>query len=487
MSDARHLQEGLRGALSAPAAGQAGQGRADAAAGAAASASAQGRDAPAAPPAPEAGLGLPRSAGADLMRPPLAAVRFLSLSLAAAVLVGIAWASQAVMEEVARGEGRIIPAGKLRTVQYLEGGIVKAIAVKEGDRVRRGQLLLRMDPVASGSLLDKNRALLAGLQAKIIRLRAELAGSPLRYEEAFEKTHPRLVAQNRKLFDARRREIRSALAALEEKARQKRQEIREARARLSSLEQAVEIARQELQLIEPLARDRVVSRASLLAARGKLNDLEGQRQVLALSLPRLEAALDEIAARARERRSAFRAEALSRLNEAQIKHAALAQSLRADADKLRRTEVRSPVDGIIKTLFVNTIGQVVKPGGDIAEIVPLSDNLLVETRIRPRDIAFLRPGQRAVVKLTSYDYAIYGALEGSLLRIGADSITDRRGRTYYLAYVRTRSNSLASGGRQLPVILGMMAQVDIVTGRKSLLQYLTKPLHRMASDSFRER
>ena len=464
MSDARHLQEDLKAALSSE-----GAERPDASSS----------------PAPEAGI--PRAASADLMRPPLAAARFLSLSLVAVVLAAIGWSSQAVVEEVSRGEGRIIPAGKVRTVQYLEGGIVKAIAVREGDRVKKGQLLLRMDPVGAGSLLDKNRALAAGLQARILRLRAELAGRPLRYDAAFAAAHPRLVAQNRRLFEERRREIASALAALEEKARQKRQEIRETKARIASLDRAVAIAREELELITPLARDRVVPRARLLAARGKLNDLEGERKVLSLSLPRLEAALSEIAARARERRAAFRAETLSRLNEAQVKHAALTQSLRADADKLRRTEVRSPVDGIIKTLFVNTIGQVIRPGGDIAEIVPLSDSLLVETRIRPRDIAFLRPGQRAVVKLTAYDYALYGALEGRLARIGADSITDDRGRTYYLAYVRTRRNSLLHDGRELPVIPGMMAQVDIVTGRKTLLRYLTKPLHRMASESFRER
>jgi len=438
-------------------------------------------------PAAAAPSGRPTAASADLLRPASKSVRLLSISIAAAVAAAIAWSSQAVIQEVSVGQGRVVPAGKVQRVQYFEGGIVKSIAVHEGDHVKKGQLLLRMDPTEAGSLLGKNRELLAGLRAKIIRYQAMLAHKPLHYDPDFARAHPLLVAQNRKLYAARESEIRAALAALDEKARQKTQEIRETESRIASLKRAVDIAAKQLALVAPLARDHIVSRAELLAAKARLNDLEGQRDALELSLPRLRAALEEISRTREEKRNSFRSQVLDRLNDTQVKYSALSQSLTADAGKVRRTEVLSPVDGVIKTLFVNTLGQVVRPGGDIAEIVPATDSLLIETRIRPRDIAFLRPGQKAVVKLTSYDYALYGALKGTLERISADSVTDKKGQTYYLADVRTEQNYLLHKGHKLPVIPGMVARVDILTGEKTLFRYITKPLHRMASESFRER
>ncbi len=436
------------------------------------------------PPSPS---GLPTSVSAPLMRPVSGAVRLLSLSMAAAVAAAVAWSTQAVVQEVTIGQGRVVPAGKVRKVQYYEGGIVKDILVHEGDKVKKGQLLLRIDPTGAGSLLGKNRALLAGLRARIIRLKAQLSGHELSYEADFASAHPDLVAQNRNLYEAARSEIASALAALEDKARQKTNEIAETKARIASLRRAVAIARKELALVAPLARDHIVSKAELLAARGKLNDLEGQQEALRLSLPRLRAGLEEIRNLQAEKTSNFRTRTLTELNEAQVKFAALSQSLTADADKLRRTGVRSPVDGVIKAMHVNTIGQVVKPGGEIAEIVPATTNLLIETRFRPQDIAFLRPGEPAVVKLTAYDYTIYGALKGRLERISADSVTDEKGHTFYLAEVRTSANYLLHKGKKLPVIPGMVAQVDIITGEKTIFQYITKPLHRMASESFHER
>ena len=470
MNDAAALQEKLRKAVDA---GRTAQG---------------GGEAAAPEAAPEArALGRPTAASADLLRPVAKSVRLMSLSIAAAVAAAVAWSTQAIIQEAAIGEGRVVPAGKVRKVQYFEGGIVKQIAVHEGDRVKKGQLLLRIDPTDAGSLLGKNRELLAGLRARMIRYRAMLAGKPLVYDPAFARAHPRLVAQNRKLYEARNREITAALAALDEKASQKRHEISETRSRIASLGRAVEIARKQYELIAPLAKSHAISKAELLAAESRLNDLKGQREALELALPRLRAGLAEIRRLKEEKRNTFRSEILGRLNDAQVKYSALEQSLNADADKVRRTEVLSPVDGVVKTLFVNTIGQVVRPGGDVAEIVPATSSLLIETRVRPRDIAFLHPGQKAVVKLTSYDYALYGALKGRLERISADSVTDKQGRTFYLVNVRTARNYLLHKGHKLPIIPGMVARVDIITGEKTLFRYLTKPLHRMASESFRER
>ncbi|HFC05600.1 MAG TPA: HlyD family type I secretion periplasmic adaptor subunit [Rhizobiales bacterium] len=435
----------------------------------------------------QAPSGLPSSASADLMKPPSRSARLMSLSLAAAVFAAIIWAKFAYLEEVTRGQGKVVPASKVQVVQNLEGGIIRDIAIRPGAVVHKGQLLLKIDPTGFDAKLNEHREQVAGLKARIVRLSARLDGKELSYDKAFAAAYPILVAQNRKLYASRSNELKAALAALDQKAAQKQQEMTEIKARKASLARAVAIARQELDLTAKLARDQIVSKAELLAAQGKENDLAGQLEAAELALPRLAAGLAEIRNMRQEKNNSFKADILARLNDSQIKYSALEKTIEGDTDRVQRTEVRSPVDGIVKALYTSTIGQVVKPGADLVEIVPQDDSLLVETRIRPQDIAFLRIGQKAVVKLTAYDYALYGSLEGKLVRIGADSITGKKGETYYLVDVRTNENHLSRNGKNLPIIPGMVAGVDILTGEKTVLNYMTKPMHRMASEALRER
>ena len=431
--------------------------------------------------------GMPTSVSADLMAPPSSSARIMSLSIVVTVLGAIAWSSHAVVEEVTIGQGRVVPAGKVQVVQNLEGGIIRQISVKPGAVVHKGQLLLKIDPTGFDSKLNERREQIAGLSARITRYQAQLKKQPLVYKSDFTKKYPKLVSQNKKLYTSRLAEITSALAAIDDKAAQKQQEISETKARQASLEKALAIANKELEIIARLARDNVVSESEHLASQAKVNDLEGQIEAMVLALPRLKSGLKELANMKQEKLSNFRSDILAKLNESQIKISSLKKSIEGDADRVKRTQVKSPVDGIVKALHTNTIGQVVKPGADLVEIVPQNDSLLIETRIEPKDIAFLHLGQKAVVKLTAYDYALYGSLEGKLERIGADSITDKKGNTFYLVNVRTQKSYLKRKSEQLPIIPGMVARVDIITGKKTIFRYMTKPLHRMATEALRER
>ena len=431
--------------------------------------------------------GMPTSVSADLMQPPSSSARIMSLSIVVTVLGAIAWSSHAVVQEVTIGQGRVVPAGKVQIVQNLEGGIIRQITIKPGAVVHKGQLLLKIDPTGFDSKLKERREQIAGLSARITRYHSQLNNTPLKFDLAFAKKYPKLVSQNNKLYRSRLAEITSALAAIDDKSAQKQQEITETKARQVSLEKALAISNKELEIISRLARDNVVSKSELLASQAKVNDLEGQIEAMVLALPRLNSGLKELANMKREKLSNFRSDILAKLNEAQIKISSLKKSIEGDADRVKRTQVKSPVDGIVKALHTNTIGQVVKPGADLVEIVPQNDSLLIETRIQPKDIAFLHLGQKAVVKLTAYDYALYGSLEGKLERIGADSITDKKGNTYYLVDVRTNKTYLKRKSEKLPIISGMVARVDIITGKKTIFRYMTKPLHRMATEALHER
>jgi adhesin transport system membrane fusion protein len=431
--------------------------------------------------------GVPTAISADLLTLPSARTRGVMLSLAGLVGVFVAWAAVASIQEVTTGRGRVTPASKIQVVQNLEGGIIRDILVREGASVREGDVIVRIDPTLAGSTLGEAREKLLGLGLTIGRLEAEIDGRPLVFPADVTASRPDLVAHQREHYESRRKEIDGAIAPLNLQEQQRAQEIKEAEARLGTLTRAVDIARQEAQMARDLERTRAASRAELLAAEAKLNDLTGQLEATRLALPRLNAAMAEVASRRTERIEAFRGDALQRLAAARVEHAAIAEASRSSEDKVARTTVRAPTDGIVKTVHVTTLGQVVQPGHNLVEIVPANDTLVVEAQVRPQDIAFLRPGQEALVKLTAYDFAIYGGLTARLEHIGADSITTEKGETYYVVRVRTEKAQLAHRGGTLPIIPGMVADVDVITGSKTVLGYLTKPLVRLRQTAMRER
>jgi adhesin transport system membrane fusion protein len=319
------------------------------------------------------------------------------------------------------------------------------------------------------------------------RLRAEVDEAIIAFAPEVLDEARRVARNERALYAARRDALKSELDVLRSQAAQREQELIELSTRLDQLERSHALALEELEITEPLAASHVVSRVQLLRLQRQVNDLKGELETTRLAEPRVEAALHEAKRKIEERHLNFRAEAQRELNAVEAEAAALQEVIAAEADMVSRTEVRSPVRGTVKQLFVSTVGGVVQPGEDLVEIVPLEDNLLVEARIKPADIAFLHPGQLAVVKVTAYDFAIYGGLDGVVEDISADTITDDRGDSFYRVRVRTTDVALPDTDEPLPIIPGMTTQVDILTGEKTVLDYLLKPILRAKDRALRER
>jgi adhesin transport system membrane fusion protein len=375
----------------------------------------------------------------------------------------------------------------VQVVQNLEGGIVAAIPVREGAVVEPGQILLRIDDVRAASDLRESRQRYLALLGALGRLQAEVEGTLITLAPEVLTDAPEVAANERALYRARDEALKSEIAILQSQATQRRQELAELSTRLDQLARWRALATEELEIKRPLAARRVVSKIELLQLEREVNDLAGDLESARLSVPRIETALIEAERRIEERGLSFRAEAQRELNAVQAEAKALAAAITATADQVERTEVRSPVRGTIKRLLVTTLGGVVQPGEDLVEIVPLEDSLLVEAQVRPADIAFLHPGQPAKVKITAYDFSIYGGLEGVVEDISADTITDERGESFYRIRVRTDDNALEHNGEILPIIPGMTAQVDILTGEKTVMDYLLKPILKAKERALRER
>jgi adhesin transport system membrane fusion protein len=410
---------------------------------------------------------------------------------AGCVLVALLWASVAKLDEVTVGQGQVIPSGKVQVVQNLEGGIVSEILVEPGQVVRRGQPLMRIDDKRFSSSYMEGDAKDAALRARIARLTAEASLKPFSPPPDLEQTKPELVRQERDVYESRRRDFEAGLGVLQRQAEQRGQELAEMEARVSRLEESLGLVHQELEMMRPAAEKGVVSRVDLIRLERQANDLTGELEVARLSVPRLRAAEREVKQKAEQYTADFRAQASRELSEARADQSVVSATKVALEDRLERTLVRAPVAGTVKQVKVNTVGGVVQPGMDLVEIVPIEDTLLVEARIRPSDIAFLRPGLPAMVKLSAYDFSIYGGIEGTVEHISADAILDdrpgTRGESFYIVRVRTQHASRGAGDHNLKIIPGMQATVDIRTGRKTVLQYLLKPILRAKQTALRER
>jgi adhesin transport system membrane fusion protein len=424
--------------------------------------------------------------GAQLLRP-RAFAHLLLVAIAAFFILFFAWASWATLDEVTRGEGRVIPSSQVQVVQNLEGGIVSQILVHEGEIVERGQVLLQIDNIRAAADLRENRKRHLALVGALARLRAEVGATGIAFAPEVLAAAGEVVRNERDLFDARQEALASELAILRSQALQREQELAELQRRMSQLEGSYALALEELEITEPLAARRIVPKIDLLRLKRQINDLAGELETTRLSIERVRSASDEAARRIEEKSLSFRAEAQRELNVVQAEAAALEEKIAADTDRVERTDVRSPVRGTIKQLFVNTVGGVIQPGEDLVEIVPLEDTLLVEAKVRPADIAFLRPGQAATVKVTAYDFSIYGGLDAVVEDISADTITDEQGERFYRIRVRTSDSTLEKAGTALPIIPGMTTEVDILTGEKTVMDYLLKPILRARYNALRER
>ncbi|MDD5330667.1 MAG: HlyD family type I secretion periplasmic adaptor subunit [Sulfuricella sp.] len=410
--------------------------------------------------------------------------RILLRAVAIVAVVFVAWAAIAEIDEVTRGEGKVIPSRQLQVLQSMDGGIVSEISAQEGQVVEAGQALLKVDSTRFESSVRENRAQYFSLMAKAARLRALTEEKPFVPPPEVVEGDPKTVEEEQRLYEARKSELDAQISIARQQLSQRQQELVEARAKREQAAQAYDLSARELAVTKPLISSGAVSEVDLLRLERDVGRFRGERDMATAQISRSQAAIAEATRKIQEVELTFRNEAGKELAETMGKLGALSEGNVGLADRVKHSIIRSPVRGTVKRLLVNTVGGVVQPGKDVIEVVPLEDRLLLEAKVQPKDIAFLRPGQKAVVKFTAYDFSIYGGLDATLDQIGADTITDERGNTYYVVRVRTFKSQL---GKNLPIIPGMVAEVDIVTGQKSILAYLLKPVLRAKQAAFSER
>ncbi len=440
---------------------------------------------------------------AALARRPRFGPRVLSLTVGCLFLCLLIWASLADVDEVTHAEGQVISSQRTQSIQNLEGGILQGILVREGQVVEKGTPLARLDnEVAESSFRDAMNKALEN-HAAIIRLEAELKGEPPVFPEDLEKNlealvgnrdraglhvkATQIVADQQAIYDARVQQRQAELRVLESQHQQRQREVEEEMARKNQLDRSLTLAMEQRNAAYPLMQRRNYSRMEFLGLEQKVVQLRGDIESLAASIPKTQAAAREAEQRIQFRKAELDAAVTEEINKRRAELTSLRETLSAGGDRVTRTELRSPVRGTIKQICINTVGGVVKPGESIMEVVPLDDTLLVEARVRPADVAFLHPGQTAMVKISAYDFSIYGGLEATLEQISADTIEDKRGDFHYLIKVRTTRTSIIHHQDELPIIPGMMATVDILTGKKTVLDYLLKPILKARQNALRER
>jgi len=398
----------------------------------------------------------------------------------------LAWAAEGKIDEIVRGEGKVVPSNQVQIVQSLDGGVVKDIQVREGQHVEPGEVLLRIDPTRFSSSLGENRAEYLALKARAARLEALANNTLFVAPEDVLAEAPDLINMERRAWEARTHELDATLNIAREQLNQRRQELRETQANRDQAATSCGLTSRELQVTRPLLKSGAVSEVDLLRLQRDVARFCGEQRAAAAQIERIESSIHEAESKIQEAELNIRNQARNDLSEARSRLAMLSESQAALIDRVRLAEIRSPVRGTIKTLMANTVGGVIQPGKDIIEIVPSDDTLLLEVRIQPRDIAFLHPEQKAEIKFTAYDFAIYGGLQGEVEQIGADTITDERGNAYYIVRVRTARASL-DDAELLRIIPGMVADVNILTGKRTLLQYLLKPILRAKANALTER
>jgi len=404
-----------------------------------------------------------------------------------AIAMFLAWANFAFIDEIARGDGEIIPSGENQMIQNLEGGIVEEILVKEGESVKKGQILLKINNEKSRSSFSSNEIKADAIEAKISRLKAESSGNTFELNKSLEERIPVFVANEKSLYAMHMKQLDSKLNALREQLIQRKQELSEAKTHEKHLQSSSQMIEQEVRMTKPMVARGVSSKRDFLKLQREANEIEDRYIATKKSIPRLESAIKEVESRINETTLIFRSEAKMQLNEAVAELRGLRANSTALEDQVSRTIVRAPMNGVVQKLFVHTVGGVIKPGADIIEIVPSDQTLLVEVKIKPSDIAFIYFEQKAIVKFSAYDFSIYGGLEGKVVHISADTIKDQKDNVFYTVRIKTTKNHIGDESKSLKIIPGMTVSVDIITGQKSVLDYILKPILKTKQYTFTER
>jgi adhesin transport system membrane fusion protein len=416
---------------------------------------------------------------------------FIIILVVGVLCTFLLWSSLAEIDQISRAEGKVIPSGKIQIIQSAEQGVVTDILVRSGEQVSAGQLLIRLDDTTTASSAGEVEARVLALLAQVERLRVESSGlteTDYVCAERVADIAPDVCVAELDLLKSRLQGLLSTTNVLAQRVEQRQRELNERGANRVRITSTLDIAQQRLALITPMAERGLAARTDLLALQGEVADLTGQIAALEEGTAGLVAAHREAELQLNQATLQFHQEALSELTMRRAELASAQQQLRGASDRVTRTELRSPVDGVVNSIEITTIGGVVTPGQRVLDIVPKSDFLLVEARLKPSDVAFVIPGQQARIKFTAYDFSVYGGIDGVVDNVSADSIVDQQTReTYYLVTVRADETALHHKGRELSILPGMVTSVDIITGKHSILQYLLKPINKVQQEALIER
>jgi len=411
----------------------------------------------------------------------------ITWTIVLAVLWLIFWANMAELDKIVRGSGKVVPSNKVQVVQNLEGGIISEIFTSSGDIIKKGQTLIQLDNTQFSSSFSEKLLEMQALQAKAARLTAEANESsfiaPESYDSDFEK---QFYIREQSLLTERQKQQDISIEIIQQQILQHQTELDNAREQLDQLGDSLKLLDKEIEMTEPLVKRGFASEVSLLKTRRERNDTFGKLNSIEQSIPKFLALISETEQKITEIKQKNRNEAQESLNETLARISQLENINVALEDKVQRTNIKSPVSGVISELLVNTLGEVVQPGSDLAKIVPIEDSLVLETRIQPSDIGFIKKGLPAKVKFTAYDFSVYGGLDGIVEQVSADTITDEEGKSYYLVRIRTGKNYLGSESQPLNLMPGMMASVDVIVGKHTILDYLLKPILKTKELALRE-
>jgi len=412
---------------------------------------------------------------------------FVILVIALFFATAIAWMSWAEVDVVIRGSGKVSPASQVQNLQSLEGGIISDILVFEGQDVKAGQPLIKISDVAFSSSFEENRLLALELQARSYRLNAEAFDLEFKAPEDINKEAPQLVKSEKSLFDSHRQQLKETLSGLEEKIRQQQSALREAQSKQSQLTKSLRLLKKEIEIKKPLKDRGIISEVEFLQLQQREAELDGELEGVKLSIPRIESTIEEARFNKLKEKLNFQNNAKKELNEVNAEIGRIQEAQGALQDRVKRTTLRSPVNGVVQRLYVNTIGGVINPGVSIMDIVPQEDDLLVELQIKPADIAYVNVGQFARLKFSAYDFAIHGSLQGIVTFVSADTVTNDDGESFFVVRVKPGKAFLGARAGELPIKIGMTAEADIITDKKTILSYLTEPIHRGIDKALRER
>ncbi|MDD5052921.1 MAG: HlyD family type I secretion periplasmic adaptor subunit [Sulfuricurvum sp.] len=428
-----------------------------------------------------------RSLSAAVLEDAPSRLRSILLFWIVFVFFFLLWAALSPIDEIVRGEGKVIPGSENQMIQHLEGGILSAIMVKEGQRVKINDVLLRVDNLKSSSTYESSQFKSAELRARIVRLRAESSGGPFSPSADDLAKIPMQIMQERNLYTSDIEHLHSQISGLQDQYAQKQDEKLETQGRITEQKHALALIKEEVAITEPMVAQGIKPKVEFLKLQRDLSDKKENYNALIASIPRLDSAMNEITSKIREAKAEFTMKARLDLNAAETDYSRVGAESSELADQVTRTVIKSPINGIVQQLFVNTVGGVIKPGDNLIEIVPTEGGLLVEAKVKPSDIAFIYPGQDSIVKITAYDFSIYGSLRGKVVTISPDTVTDKKDNVYYVVKIQTDKKYLGSKEKPLKIIPGMMVNVDIITGKKTILEYILKPILKAKQYTFTER